>query len=55
MFFDEYFADFDGDFGVFNESGTYNFVPNKGPPFFLFFYAPRTLKGAIMVNRQTQQ
>ena len=31
--FHEYFADFDVDFGVSNESGTYNFVPNKRPPF----------------------
>ena len=32
MFFHEYFTDFDGDFGVFDESGTYIFVPNKRPP-----------------------
>ena len=39
MFFHEYFANFDGDFGVLDESGTYNFVPNKRssppPPFSL--------------------
>ena len=35
-FFHEYFADFDGDFGVFDESGAYNFVPNLPPPVSLF-------------------
>ena len=39
MFFHKYFADFEGDFGVFDESGTYNFVPNKRPPFSLFLSA----------------
>ena len=39
MFFHEYFADFDGYFGVFDESGTYNFVPNKRSPFSLFLSA----------------
>ena len=43
MFFHEYFADFYGDFGVFNESDTYNCVPNKRPPFSL------ALKGVNMV------
>ena len=46
MFFHEYFADFDGDFGVFDENDTYNFVPNKHPPFSLSFQAPGALKGA---------
>ena len=47
MFFHEYFADFDGDFGVFDENETYNFVPNKRPPFSLFFKRPGRLKGRI--------
>ena len=47
MFFHEYFADFDGDFGVFDENDTYNFVPNKRPPFSPFFKRPGRLKGRI--------
>ena len=47
MFFHEYFAHFDGDFGVFDESGTYNFVPNKRPPFSPFFKRQGCLKGRI--------
>ena len=39
MFFHEYFADFDGDFGVFDESGAYNFVPDTRPPVSLFLSA----------------
>ena len=31
---------FDGDFGAFDESGSYNFVPNKRPHF-LFFLSAR--------------
>ena len=27
---------FDGDFGAFDESGSYNFVPNKRPHFSFF-------------------
>ena len=42
-----YFADFYGDFGVFDENDTYNFVPNKRPPFSLFFNRPGRLKGRI--------
>ena len=41
----EYFSDFDGDFGVFDENDTYNFVPYKRPHF-LFFKRPG-LKGRI--------
>ena len=44
MFSHEYFADFDGDFSVFDGSGTYNFVLNKRPPFSLLFLAPGALK-----------
>ena len=47
MFFHEYFADFDGDFGVFDENDTYNFVPNKCPHFSFFFKRPGRLKGRI--------
>ena len=50
MFFHEYFSDFDGDFGVFDENDTYNSVPNKHPPFSLFFKAPGAIKGAKTVN-----
>ena len=32
-------ADFDGDFGIFDENDTYNFVPYKRPPFSLFLSA----------------
>ena len=35
MYFHEYFVNFDGDFGAFDESGSYNFVTNKRPPFSL--------------------
>ena len=47
MYFHEYFVDFDGDFGAFDESGSYNFVPNKRPPFSLFSKRPGRLKGRI--------
>ena len=48
MFFHEYFVDFDGNFGVFDESGTFNFVPNKPPPPFSHFCKrPGRLKGRI--------
>ena len=30
---------FDGDFGAFDESGSYNFVPNKRPHFLFFLSA----------------
>ena len=36
MFFHEYFADFHADF---DETGTYNLVPNKCPLFSLFLRA----------------
>ena len=35
-FFHEYFSDFDGDFGVFDENDTYNSIPNKRPHFLFF-------------------
>ena len=51
IFMIEYFADFDGDFRAFDESGSYNFVPNKRPPppppFSLFSKRPGRLKGRI--------
>ena len=47
MYFHEYFVDFDGDFGAFDESGSYNFGPNKRPPFSLFSTRPGHLKGRI--------
>ena len=47
MYFHEYFVDFDGDFGAFDESGSYNSVPNKRPPFSLFPKRPGRLKGRI--------
>ena len=47
MYFNEYFIDFDGDFGALDESGSYNFVPNKRPPFSLFSKRPGRLKGRI--------
>ena len=47
MYFHEYFIDFDGDFGAFDKSGSYNFVPNKRPPFSLFSKRPGRLKGRI--------
>ena len=45
--FHEYSAYFDGDFGVFDESGTYNFVPNKRPPF--LGHLSRRLVGELIV------
>ena len=50
MYFHEYFVDFDGDFGAFDESGSYNFVPNKRPPFSLFSKRPGRLKGRIQYS-----
>ena len=47
MYFHEYSVDFDGDLGAFDESGSYNFVPNKRPPFSLFSKRPGRLKGGI--------
>ena len=47
MYFPEYFVDFDDDFGAFDESGSYNFVPKKRPPFSLFSKRPGCLKGQI--------
>ena len=38
---------FDGDFGAFDESGSYNFVPNKRPHFLFFSKRPGRLKGRI--------
>ena len=38
---------FDGDFGAFDESGSYNFVPNKRPHFLFFSKRPGRLKGQI--------
>ena len=49
MYFHEYFVDFHGEFGAFDESGAYNFVPNKRPPFSLFSKHPGRLKGGNMV------
>ena len=51
MNFHEYFVDFDGDFGAFDESGSYNFVPNKRPPHFLFFVSARgALRGEYGIH-----
>ena len=47
MYFHEYFVNFDGDFGAFDERGSYNFVPNKRPPFSLFSKRPGRLKVRI--------
>ena len=54
MYFHEYFVDFDGDFGAFDEKCFYNFVPYKRPPFSLFFLAPGALKGANTVLKTPQ-
>ena len=51
MYFHEYFVDFDGDFGAFDKSGSYNFVPNKRPPPpFSLFSKLGALKGANTVR-----
>ena len=54
MYFHEYFVNFDGDFEAFDESGSYNFVPNKRPPFSLFSKRPGRLKGRIRYFWQYQ-
>ena len=40
MYFHEYFVDFDGDFGAFDERGSYNLFLISAPHF-LFFLSAR--------------
>ena len=51
MYFHEYFVNYDGHFGAFDESGSYNFVPNKRPPFSHFSKRPGRLKGRIRYSQ----
>ena len=44
---------FDGDFGAFDESASYNFVPNKRPHFLFFSKRPGRLKGRIRYTELT--
>ena len=41
----------DGDFGAFDESCSYNFVPNKRPHFLFFSKRPGGLKGRIQYRK----
>ena len=52
MHFHKYFVNFDGDFGAFDESGSYHFVPYRRPPFFLFSKRPGRLKGRIRYSAE---